>query len=148
MSFASILGPSNNEPSPKQADAKQPPPRPATPPSKPAAETKPVVEKPAKLPEISSILSVVNGDPKPAPKLETVQVQRRYVPPPPPRTKATDEELEKISKALNLIDEIAFSDVEDAGWAEHMQLYKQRSRKRAAIVLDGELQKRKVRDHT
>ncbi|ETI23502.1 hypothetical protein G647_05304 [Cladophialophora carrionii CBS 160.54] len=145
MSFASILGPSNNEPSPKPSESKQPAPRPATPPSKPAAESKPVAEKPTKLPEIGSILSVVNGDPKPAPKTETVQVQRRYVPPPPPRTKATDEELEKISKALNLIDEIAFSDVEDAGWAEHMQLYKQRSKKRAAIVLDSELHKRKRR---
>ncbi|KAJ9611550.1 putative DNA helicase ino80 [Cladophialophora chaetospira] len=144
MSFASILGPSNNEPSPKFSEAKAPPPRPATPPLKPVVETESVPEKTPKA-EIGSIRSFVNGDMKPLPKTGTVQVQRRHMPTPPPRTKATDGELEKISKALNTVDETTFSDVEDDGWAEQLQLYKQSSRKRAATVENGDLFKRKRR---
>lgn len=148
MSFASILGPSNNEPSPKISEAKQLPPRPATPPAKPFVETRPLPEKPfaPKLPEIGSIQSFVNGDIKPQPKMETVQVPRKYVPPPPPRVKPTQEEVEKISSALNTIDVTNFSDVESPGWSEHMQRYKQRIKKRAADVNEGEVHKRKVSD--
>ena len=144
MSFASILGPSNNEPSPRLSEAKQPPPRPATPPSKLVEESKPLPDVTPKQTEIGSIQLFVNGDLKPQPRKESVQVQRKRAPTPPPRTKGTKEELEKISQALNAVDEITFSDVEDPGWAEQMQHYKQRSRKRAAVIHDGESHKRKV----
>ncbi len=145
MSFASILGPSNNEPSPKLSEAKQPAPRPATPPLKLVEEKKSLSDVTPKQPDIRlDIQSFMNGDLKPTPKTETVQAQRKFVPPPPPRTKATKEELEKISQALNAVDETTFSDVEDDGWAEQMQRYKQRSRKRAAVIYDGEMHKRKV----
>ena len=144
MSFASILGPSNNEPSPKMSEAKQTPARPVTPPPKPVEVDQPVVEKPVTIPETTPSRSIVNGEPKPQLKMETVPVQKKHVPPPPPRTKATNQELEKISKVLIGIDESNFSDVEDNGWTENMQQYQQRRRKRAASVLEGELQKRKV----
>jgi hypothetical protein len=145
MSFASILGPSNNEASPKLSEAKQPPTKIATPPSLPVADSKPVPEKPVKLPELNSSRAFGRSESKTQSKMDVVHVQRRYVPPPPPRTKATNEELEKISKALNDIDENHFSDVEDSGWAEHMDRYMQKSRKRAAVVYEGEVRKRKVR---
>src|ERR1700761_8949025 len=105
MSFASILGPSNNESSPKLSEAKHAPSKILTPPSIPVVDSRPVAEKPVKLPELVSNRSFENGEPKLQPKMETAHVQRRYLPPPPPRTKATDEELEKISKALNAIEE-------------------------------------------
>ena len=144
MSFASILGPSNNEPSPKLSEAKQTPTKVATPQSKPCTESKVVAEQPAKVSDLNLSRSFGNGDVKPRSNMETVPVAKKYEPPPPPRMRATNEELEKISKALNAIDETSFSDVEDAGWDEHMQRYKQRSRRGAAAVHESELHKRKV----
>ena len=114
----------------------------------PVAESKPLPEKPAavKLPEAALSQSSVNGDMKPLPKMETVQVQRKHEPPPQPRTKATDAEADRIIKAINLVNETDFSDVEDVGWAEQMERFRQRSKKRTADVYEGELHKRKVSD--
>jgi hypothetical protein len=145
MSFDSILGPSNNDPTPKAVEAKQPPARPMTPPpSKPVAESKPSVSEKVAKPEIGPIHSLVNGDTKPVPQMDPVPYQRNDVPPPPPRTKATEEELEKVTKALNAIDETRFSDVEDEGFARYKQAYQARGKKRAADVVESEVQKRKV----
>ena len=67
-----------------------------------------------------------------------------YIPTPKPRKILTARENEKVSKALALIDEAVFSDVETAGFdAEEMQ-YLERSKKRALEVGEVEARKRKV----
>ncbi|KIW76047.1 hypothetical protein Z517_10792 [Fonsecaea pedrosoi CBS 271.37] len=159
MSFASILGPSNNEPSPKMAEAKLPPARPATPPppppsapapvpiSLPVVESKIVPEKvPAtKMLDLSPGLPLGNGHTKSQSKAEAVFPPKKHLAPPRPRKILTEGEADKILKALAVIDETVFSDAEDAAWSEYKERYKQRSRKRAADVYEGELHKRKRR---
>jgi hypothetical protein len=150
MSFASILGPSNNEPSPKVAEVKQAPPPPvqlASPPAtKTVAQPKLTPEKPAvsKSSEPVSSRSLENGDGRPTSKAGPGQAPKRNALPPQPRMKATVAEGDRIVAAINNIEVTEFSDVENDGWTEQMERYKNRSRKRAAEVHDSELQKRKV----
>ncbi|KIW97294.1 uncharacterized protein Z519_02686 [Cladophialophora bantiana CBS 173.52] len=153
MSFASILGPSNNEPSPKISEAKLPPQRPATPPpppplsKEPFVESKPAPEKPpvTRMPEVGANQTLGNGITKSQPKAEAVHASKKYVAPPRPRKILTEGEADKILKALAVIDDTSFSDAEDASWFEHKERYKQRTRKRAADVYEVELHKRKRR---
>ncbi|OAP61220.1 hypothetical protein AYL99_03421 [Fonsecaea erecta] len=151
MSFASILGPSNNEPSPKITEAKLPPARPATPPPpvlpKHIIESKPVPERSPvpKVPEMSAIQPFTNGHTKSQTKADAGHAPKKYLAPPRPRKILTEGEADKILKALAIIDETSFSDAEDASWSEHKERYRQRIRKRAADVYEGELHKRKRR---
>lgn len=146
MSFASILGPSNNEPAPKPVESK--PPRLLTPPPKPVVESKKVLEKSpvSKQPLFDSSRPLTNGDVKPQPKADTIQVARKFNAPAKPRKDLTEREADKILKALAAIEDGPLSDVEDLGFYEHKERYKQRSRKRAAEVEEAELRKRKVSD--
>jgi chromatin-remodeling ATPase INO80 len=150
MSFASILGPSNNEPSPKIAEVKQVPPPPvqlASPPAKKTmAQPKQTPEKPAvpKPSEPGSSQSFTNGDARSTSKAGHVQAPKKNAPPPQPRVKATVAEGDRIVTAINSIESTEFSDVENDGWTEEMERYKSRSRKRAVEIHDSELHKRKV----
>ena len=144
MSFASILGPPNNEPSPKFSETKLP--RPATPPPKAVVESKLLPEKhdAPRLPEIDSSCHLVNGEAKSQRKAEVVHHRIKHSVPAKPRKVLTDMEADKILKALAIIDDATFSDVEEVGFYEHKERFKQRSRKRAADVCQSELRKRKV----
>ncbi|KAI1612220.1 adenosinetriphosphatase [Exophiala viscosa] len=145
MSFASILGPSNNEPASKPVESK--PPGPITPPPKPVGESKisPEESLVVKQPSFDSSQPLTNGDVKPAAKADTVQVARKFDAPAKPRTMLTEREADKVLKALAGVDDSQLSDVEEVGFYEHKERYKQRSRKRAAEVGEAELRKRKRR---
>ena len=145
MSFASILGPSNNEPSPPK-------------PSEPKIEKKTSISStplPAPSQQENSLpqqanadLGITNGvngtnipvfdliEPKPLPK---------PAPPPKPRKVLSRSEVERVSKELIKIDETPFSDTERGGFEEERQMYRERTKKRARQVEDVEAQKRKVR---
>ena len=111
-------------------------------------EIKTVPEEPiaVKEPETDVSRSFVNGDTKQPSKLDTKPAPRKYVVPSNPRKILTEGEADKILKALAIIEDAAESDVEGGGWLEHKERFKQRSRKRAADVLEVELRKRKVSD--
>jgi hypothetical protein len=63
---------------------------------------------------------------------------------PKPRRILTPRENESISKALALIDETVFSDVETTGFDVERALYNEKSKKRALEVGELEARKRKV----
>src|SRR2546423_12221086 len=141
MSFASIL----SEPA---TSIRTPPMAPSVPknPRKPPTSQKP---SPAKIDNakdptqkreasvaanygISSGLMRANGYPPALPK---------------PRRILTPRENERVSKALALIDETVFSDVETAGFDVEREQYNEKSKKRALEVSELEARKRKVREH-
>ncbi len=146
MSFASILGPSNNEPAPKPVETRLP--RPPTPPPKPVTETENLLEDSSviKQQEADTPKQLTNGDMPEQTKTDMVQIVTRYVAPAKPRKILTELEADKILKALNQMEEGPQSDVEGegAGFYEQKERYKQRSRKRAAEISETELRKRKV----
>lgn len=147
MSFASILGPSNNEPSPKPSESKLP--RPSTPPPKPVMDTKKAVDKheSRRLASMDTNGTATNGYAEVPSKLAfNVPTQRDYVAPSKPRKMATDGEADRILKALALIDETTYHDT-DVGFHEFKELFKQRSRKRKADVEESESRKKKVHCH-
>ncbi|KAK5193031.1 putative DNA helicase ino80 [Exophiala xenobiotica] len=145
MSFASILGPSNNEPAPKPVETK--PPRPSTPPPKPVAETRILLEVPSVIEqqEADSPKPLTNGDVQEQTDTDTVLVATRYVAPAKPRKTLTELEADKVLKALNHVEEDPQSDVEDVGFYDQKERYKQKGRKRAAEISETELRKRKRR---
>jgi DNA helicase INO80 len=63
---------------------------------------------------------------------------------PKPRRVLTARENEKVSKALALIDETDFSDVENPGFDAEEEKYIEKSKKRALAVDEVEARKRKV----
>lgn len=63
---------------------------------------------------------------------------------PKPRRVLTARENEKVSKALALIDETDFSDVEHPGFDAEEEKYIEKSKKRALAVDEVEARKRKV----
>lgn len=144
MSFASILGPSNNEPSAKIADVR--PPRLPTPPPKPVVENNPLSERSmmAKVPAVGAPRPLTNGEAKPERKWRSWDAARKMAVPSKPRKLLTEREAEKILKALTIIDEGPLSDAEDGDFLADKERFKQRSRKRAAEVAEDELRKRKV----
>jgi hypothetical protein len=144
MSFASILGPSNNEPAPKPVETK--PPRLSTPPPKPVAETRNLLEDPSVIEqqEADSPKPLTNGDVQEQTDTDTVLVATRYAAPAKPRKTLTELEADKVLKALNHVEEDPQSDVEDVGFYEQKERYKQKGRKRAAEISETELRKRKV----
>ena len=144
MSFASILGPSNNEPAPKPVETR--PPRPSTPPPKPVTETGNLLEDSSVIEqqEADTPKQLTNGDLQEQTKTDTMQVATRYVAPAKPRKTLTELEADKILKALNQMEEGPQSDVEGVGFYEQKEHYRQRSRKRAAEISETELRKRKV----
>ncbi|KIW20504.1 hypothetical protein PV08_01079 [Exophiala spinifera] len=143
MSFASILGPSNNEPSPKPVETK--PPRLSTPPPMPATPTIVTPEKVVKQQEVEPHKLLTNGEVKEKRKLDTLPVAKKHVAPSKPRTALTEIEADKILKAMNMIDEGPQSDADEEGFYELKERYKQRGKKRAAEIEEAELRKRKRR---
>jgi hypothetical protein len=77
----------------------------------------------------SSGMLQANGYPSALPKLRRI---------------LTPRENERVSKALALIDETAFSDVETTGFAAEKEQYSEKSKKRALEVGELEARKRKV----
>jgi hypothetical protein len=63
---------------------------------------------------------------------------------PKPRRILTPRENERVSKALALIDETVFSDVETTGFDVEREQYNEKSKKRALEVGELEARKRKV----
>jgi len=63
---------------------------------------------------------------------------------PKPRRILTPRENERVSKALALIDETVFSDVETTGFDMEREQYNEKSKKRALEVSELEARKRKV----
>ena len=145
MSFASILGPSNNEPSPpKQSEPTDVTKAPIT--SKPFP---PQVQQETSMPQQQGTgfgsTNGINGagaillngigpisPPKP-------------MPPPKPRTALSKNETERVSKELAKIEDAVLSDPETGDFEEQRQLYRERTSKRARQVEDVERQKRKRR---
>ncbi|KIW42182.1 uncharacterized protein PV06_05754 [Exophiala oligosperma] len=145
MSFASILGPSNNEPPPKPVETI--PPRPSTPPPRPATPTKHTPEKPLaiKQQEVETPKTLTNGDVREKRKPEPLAVSKKRVAPSKPRKALTEIEADKILKAMNMIDEGPMSDADEVEFYELKERYKQRGKKRAAEISEAELRKRKRR---
>lgn len=147
MSFASILGPSNNEVSPKPPPSSLP--RPSTPPPKPVMETKKVVAKQElnSLPPVETNGAATNGYVEAPSKVAfNAPRPREFIAPSKPRKMATDAEADRILKALAQIDEATHDDV-DVGFYESKELFKQRGRKRKATIEEGESRKKKVCSH-
>ena len=61
-----------------------------------------------------------------------------------PRRTLTALENERVAKAIEDIDGLAFSDVESSNFDEEKELYKRKSKKRALEVDEIEIIKRKV----
>ena len=143
MSFASILGPSNNEPSPP----KQPEPESVRIPSIPSKLLPPQQETSISQPLSAehTIPNGINGIMAPVPTKDEPMSPLRPVPPPKPRKVLSKSEEERISKELVKIEETSFSDPETGDYEEQRQLYREKTKKRARQVEDVELQKRKRR---
>lgn len=145
MSFASILGPSNNEPPPKATESK--PSRPRTPSPVPVEIAKLPVKR-TQTPEpaiVEPSRPYTNGESKPHHKIVSKKSKQNLnIVPSKPRKLATDAEADRILKAIAIIDDAHLSDVEDHGWYEMKENFKRRSRKRAADIEEDELSKRKV----
>lgn len=147
MSFASILGPSNNEVSPKPPPSSLP--RPSTPPPKPVIESKKVIAKQEldSLPPVETNGAATNGYVEaPAKVVFNAPRRREFIAPSKPRKMATDAEADRILKALAQIDEATHDDV-DVGSYESRELFKQRGRKRKATIEEIESRKKKVCSH-
>lgn len=148
MSFASILGPSNNEPSPKISQAKLP--RPSTPPPKPVVGTRKSVEKhePKRVPFMNTNgTASTNGFTEaPSKPAFSVPTPGEHIAPSKPRKMATDGEADRILKALALIDETTYHDT-DAGFYEFKELFQRRTQKRKAAVEESESRKKRVCPH-
>ena len=143
MSFASILGPSNNEPSP---------PKPSEPKlmSKISTEPAPVqkqnpVESAVHQHDVFAATNGINGF-KPPEISPTLQVSPlKPVQPPKPRKVLSKSEIERVSKELLTIEDTTFSDAETGDFEQQRQLYREKTKKRARQVEDVEGHKRKRR---
>lgn len=144
MSFASILGPSNNEPSPKPSPSSLP--RVLTPPPKPVMDTKKTIAKQElkNLPPAETNGAMTNGHVAvPSRVVLHAPLSKEHISPLKPRKMATDAEADKILKALAQIDEAVYPDT-DNGFYELKELFKQRSRKRKALIEETESRKKQV----
>lgn len=142
MSFASILGPSNNEPSPpKQPEPKlaktfssPSKPAPAAPADQDAISLKPKVEL---INGINGVKEFRTNDGIPKEPLKPVH-------PPKPRKVLSKSEAERITTAMLKLDDTVFSDPETGDFDQQHQRYRERSRKRARQLEDVEGRKRKA----
>lgn len=135
MSFASILSePATSIQTPTMASSvpkgpRRPPASQKVSPAKTEYVKDPAQKREAAAYGTSSGLIHANGYPPTLPK---------------PRRILTPRENEKVSKALALIDETVFSDVETTGFDVEREQYNEKSKKRALEVDELEARKRKV----
>lgn len=139
MSFASILGPSNHEPSPKLAE----PPN-SLPPSKPHTSVEGDQPSKVELHAPDDGLVGLNGAIKSDVRMHDAPAFVETLIPAKPRKTLTSRESEKVMRALADMDDASFSDVDTVGFYEQKERFKQRSRKRAADLAEVEADKHKV----
>jgi chromatin-remodeling ATPase INO80 len=142
MSFASILGPSNNEPSPpKQAEPKLA--RRTSTPSKPIPQAPADRDTAHAIPK-TEMANGVNGIKQSRIHDMPPREPPRPMHPPKPRKMLSKSEIGRITAAMLTLDDAALSDVDTGDFAIQRQQYRERGRKRARQVEDIEGRKRKV----
>lgn len=147
MSFASILGPSNNEPPPKAQEIK------------PAPTTISTTTMPSAIPPPMPVIAFEKKPVAPAPLTGFKRSAARFGYPRVIdsnsltleelsqlewRSKLCEEEIDAVQRALTDIEETSFSDVDDVGFANSKKEWLVRSEKRARDHENIEAGKRKV----
>ena len=146
MSFASILGPSNSEPSPPTQSEPKLARKASTSEQDPAAKSWNEERTPTLPPKSMDGINGINGivkAPESLPEPKPVQEPRI---PAKPRKMLTAAETDKITKALAKIDDTPLSDVETGSFDHEHARHEQRTKKRARYLAETDGNQRKVRD--
>jgi hypothetical protein len=140
MSFASILGPSNSDPAPKPVE-KEPLQAPAAPKFEPSLQPPVLPMEPKMVMQVAP--PVTNGAVPKSPVLEEM-VHKELPLVVNPRKKLTNDESDKIQKALADIEDASYSDVDVVGFYDCKLRYVDKGKKRIREQEASESKQKKV----